>query len=148
MNPLDLYRQAEAQDENPVRLVVLLYQQLIKDLQAAAEAMKSNQVERRTSEIDHALVVLAQLQGTLNKEKGGEVAANLSRFYDLLRTNIMQAQCTANGLLLRDQVANLLILHEAWIEVENSQNPRPRTVSKPAPSSADEHHHSSANWKA
>jgi|SRR5581483_8651827 len=148
MNPLDCYRQTEAQDENPVRLVVLLYQQLIKDLRAASEAMETKQVELRTLEIDHALVVLAQLQGTLNKEKGGEVAANLSRFYDLLRTNIMQAQCTANRRLLQDQVANLLTLHEAWIEVAKSQSAPLKPVTIPAAGTAEEYQHLGTDWKA
>jgi flagellar protein FliS len=113
MNPLECYRQTEAQGENPVQLVVLLYRQLIKDLQSALDAMQADQVERRTAEIDHALVVIAQLQGTLNKEKGGEVAANLGRFYDLLRASLVEAQCTVNRRILQDQIANLLTLHEA-----------------------------------
>jgi len=35
MNPLECYRQTEGQGDNPVQLVVLLYRQLIKDLQSA-----------------------------------------------------------------------------------------------------------------
>ncbi|HZQ67138.1 MAG TPA: flagellar export chaperone FliS [Terriglobales bacterium] len=146
MNPLECYRQAEAQGENPVQLVVLLYQQLIKDLRAAIEAMQESQVERRTAEMDHALVVLAQLQGTLNKEKGGEVAANLSRFYDLLRASIIEAQCSGNSRILKDQVANLLTLHEAWTEVAKSQA-RPPAAPAPAPNETDLQHRVRGDWK-
>jgi len=148
MNPLECYRQTEAQGENPVQLVVLLYRQLIKDLQGALEAMQAGQVERRTAEIDHAMVVLAQLQGTLNKEKGGEVAINLGRFYDLLRASLVEAQCTVNQRILQDQIANLLTLHEAWIEVAQSQTASEKSRPPAAPRDASGEIHINADWKA
>ena len=58
-------------------MVVLLYDQLIKDLRRAAAKM--NDIEARTRELDHALKVLGQLQGTLDLTQG-EVASNLDRF--------------------------------------------------------------------
>lgn len=142
MNPLESYRQSEVQGGSPVQLVILLYEQLIKDLRIAADAMQANNIERRTAEIDHALVVIAQLQGTLNKEKGGEVAANLSRFYDLLRASVMQAQFNAGAQILRDQIGNLLTLREAWIEVARSQAPLPPAQPQPTAASTN------TNWKA
>ena len=148
MNPLECYRQTEGQGDSPVQLVVLLYRQLIKDLQSALQAMQTNQVERRTSEIDHALVVLAQLQGTLNKEKGGDVAANLNRFYDLLRASLVQAQCNANGRILQDQIANLLTLHEAWIEVAQSQITSEQQPAGAGPANTNPQNRVNADWKA
>jgi len=148
MNPLECYRQTEGQGDNPVQLVVLLYRQLIKDLQSALQAMQTNQVERRTSEIDHALVVLAQLQGTLNKEKGGDVAANLNRFYDLLRASLVQAQCNSNGRILQDQIANLLTLHEAWIEVAQSQIASDQQHAGAGPANTNPQNRVNADWKA
>ena len=43
------YRQADAAGSNAVRLVVMLYEQMIQDLSKAAEAIEQNDVRSRSS---------------------------------------------------------------------------------------------------
>lgn len=118
MNADSAYRQDGNQGASPARLVGLLYEQLIKDVRAALVAIEKGEIVRRTNEIDHALVVLCHLQGTLDLEKGGEVARNLDRFYNVLRGKLLEAQVQGSRDILEKQIANLLILRDAWSEVE------------------------------
>jgi len=111
------YVRSSGEGATPLRMVVLLYDQLIKDLRRAAGQM--HDVEGRTSELDHALKVLGQLQGTLDLSQG-EIAANLDRFYSILRVNLLQVQVTKSAVLLKEQISHLLLLREAWAEVERS----------------------------
>src|SRR5579863_2801759 len=60
------YRQAATRGARPLQLVILLYQQAIDDLRRALAALRRNDVEARTREINHALQVIGQLQGTLD----------------------------------------------------------------------------------
>jgi len=113
------YRLSAGHDASPVKLVIILYEQLIKDLRRASEAMARNDVEGRSREIDHALIVLARLQGTLDEVKGADVSRNLNRFYTLLRASLMAASVRHSPEMLNKQIKNLVQLREAWVEVEH-----------------------------
>jgi flagellar protein FliS len=118
MDARSSYREADVRGASPVRLVVLLYEQMILDLTRAVQAMERHDIESRTREINHAITVIGFLQGTLNIEQGGQVAANLLRFYHTLRTALMEAQARASKQVLADQIACLLDVREAWLEIE------------------------------
>jgi flagellar protein FliS len=112
------YRQGLIGTESPVQLVVLLYEQAAKDVREALKALRAGDIEQRTFEIDHALLVVGRLQGTLDMERGGEVAQNLDRFYTMVRARLLQAQIQASEAILEEQMNLLLSLRETWQEVE------------------------------
>jgi flagellar secretion chaperone FliS len=111
------YRQVSAHGASKIRLVIALYDQIAQDLCSAAIAMEQKNIEKRTGEIDHALVVLEQLQGRLDFEEGGDIARNLERFYCLVRTRLLAAQTASSAEILREQVGLLLSVRDAWLEV-------------------------------
>jgi flagellar protein FliS len=123
MDAIQAYRESEITGDNPVRLVVLLYDQLLRDLYRALDAFEKQDIPRRCQELDHALVVLAQLQGTLNLESGGEVAQNLDHFYNLVRDNLLRAGIEGSAAVLEKQWRQILAVREAWLEVERQQAP-------------------------
>ncbi|HLW89276.1 MAG TPA: flagellar export chaperone FliS [Terriglobales bacterium] len=112
------YREAEARGATPVRLVVLLYEQALDDLRHAIAALEKGEIEARTRRINHAIVVIGQLQASLDLEQGGLVARHLERFYHLVRKGLMAAQFEQSARALQEQVSYLLLVHEAWLEVE------------------------------
>src|SRR5690349_1021011 len=91
-DPRAAYREANVRGASAVRLVILLYEQAIQDLQQAAKAMDENNIELRTNRINHALEVVSRLQATLDMERGGQVARNLLAFYESLRADLWKAQ--------------------------------------------------------
>jgi len=124
-----LYRESVVRGASPLRLVVLLYEQMVEDLRRAANAIAENQVETRTHAINHALLVLGHLQGKLNREAGEEVAHNLDRFYNLLRTKLQEAQFQPSIGLLHHQISLLLELRDAWTEADRRETAGSATVS-------------------
>jgi flagellar secretion chaperone FliS len=130
MNPRYAYREDAVRGARPVRLVVLLYEQMIEDLRQAVNAIQQNQIELRTNKINHAILVIGCLQSTLNKEGGGQVAVRLEGFYQQLRGNLTLAQLYASPSILSQQITDLLTLREAWSEVERAEAaaPHPGTV--------------------
>jgi len=135
MNPRSAYREDAVRGASPVRLVVLLYEQMIEDLRQAVNAIKQNNVELRTNKINHAIFVIGCLQSGLNKEAGGQVALNLERFYEQLRGNLANAQFCVSQSILSQQITDLLALREAWSEVERAQAAAPNP--SPVPLTAD-----------
>jgi flagellar secretion chaperone FliS len=119
MNPRTAYREDTARGAHPVRLVVLLYEQIIEDLRQAVNAIAQNNIELRSNKINHAISVIGYLQSSLNKEAGGQVALNLEHFYDQLRGNLVIAQFRMSPAILSQQITDLLTLREAWSAVES-----------------------------
>lgn len=118
MDARSSYREASVRGASPVRLVISLYEQAIEDLRRAVLALEKGAIEVRTRHINHALMVIAQLQGSLDMERGGEVAQNLARFYGLVRAGLAEAHQTQSARLLEQQISQLVLVHEAWLEVE------------------------------
>ena len=120
MDPRHSYREAAGRGASGVRLVILLYEQVIQDLGRAIKAIEENKIELRTREINHALTVIGHLQYTLDMKVGGKVAQNLARFYCTLRADLIEAHARASRSLLQRQIDYLLEMREAWLEVERA----------------------------
>jgi len=121
-DPRIAYRQAAAQGASPVQLVLRLYEQIIEDLRQALKAIEQNRIDLRTNKINHAILVIGHLQSRLNFEAGGEVSQNLDRFYNVLRSSLMEAQFKASSELISARINDLLGLRGAWLEVEKANN--------------------------
>jgi flagellar protein FliS len=118
LNPGLSYRQAAVRGASPVGLVILLYEQIIEDLRRAQAALRDRNVEARTRDINHAMLVLGYLEATLNREQGGTVADNLERFYRQVRAALTQAQATQSSAEIEQQISHLMLVHTAWCEAE------------------------------
>jgi flagellar protein FliS len=118
MDARSSYREATVRGASPVRLVLCLYEQAIEDLRCAVIALEKGDIESRTRAINHALSVIAQLQGSLDMNRGGEVAGNLDRFYGVVRLGLIEAQTQQSVRILEQQISQLATVHEAWLEVE------------------------------
>jgi len=138
MNPGLTYREAAVAGASPVRLVVLLYEQVIEDLRRALAAQKNDAIETRTREINHAILVIGHLEATLNKEQGGRVAEILQHFYRQLRASLTEAQAQQSASLLEKQISLLMQVRDGWLEVERQVRP----AAEPAGAQ------SSADWSA
>lgn len=114
------YHEAAARGASPVRLVILLYEQAIADLGKAVAAHRRGDIEGRTREINHAILVLGQLQMSLDRDQGGQVAQNLERFYRQVRSGLVDAQLKQSPEALEQQISHLMLVHEAWREVERT----------------------------
>src|SRR4051812_24859206 len=86
------YQEAAVRNANSIELVVMLYDILSRDLHGAIEAMESGNIELRTAKLKHGFLALQQLEGSLDLEQGGDFVSNLSRFYSMLRSQMMTAQ--------------------------------------------------------
>jgi len=152
-NPRSTYRENDVRGATAVRLVVLLYEQLVQDLRHALQAIEQNDIEERTKRINHAILVIGHLQSPLDFANGGKVAQDLDHFYNVLRQNLVQVQFHPSRAGLSQQITDLLAVREAWTEVERAEKPlaattvttTPSTVPSGAPSFEPDPVH--AHWK-
>jgi flagellar secretion chaperone FliS len=117
-NPKRAYQENAVRGANPVRLTIMMYEQIMQDLARAEQALQDQQVEQCAQEIGHAVAVIGYLQASLRPEAGPEVARNLGGFYTMLREKLMEAQVRSSRDILEQLRTQLSEVHEAWLKVE------------------------------
>jgi flagellar protein FliS len=127
------YRRAAVQNASSVGLIIILYDLLIQDLRQAMDAIDKRDIEGRAGAIKHAFLVLQQLEGSLDRENGGEAANNLSKFYAVMRARILQAHLKISSEILSEQVGLLLDVRQAWQQVDPAN---PATVASSVPAAS------------
>ena len=112
------YQEAAVRGARPVRLTILLYEQVIQDISRASDAIARKDFESLAREVGHATGVVGYLQATLNREAGATVLRNLASFYTMLREQLMEAQVRHSREILADLRQQMLEVREAWLKVE------------------------------
>ncbi|MGA7560806.1 MAG: flagellar export chaperone FliS [Terriglobales bacterium] len=153
MNIQQSYREAAVRGANPVQLVVRLYEQMIQDMRQVAIAIEQNDIEGRSIRIKHALLVMAHLQSTLDFARGGKVAHDLNHFYDALRQNVVWVQFHPSKRAAAQVITDLLAVREAWMQVEQAENPSTTVADRVVTSGAPDprfdvaHDFAGMDWK-
>jgi len=111
------YQEAAVGNANAIELAIMLYDILARDLHGAIEAMEAGNIELRSAKLKHGFLALQQLEGSLNMDGGGEMAANMSRYYSMLRAQMMKAQIEQDAGVLGELVQLLFSVREAWVEL-------------------------------
>ena len=140
------YQEAAVRNANAIELVIMLYDILARDLYGAVEAMAAGNIEARTAKLKHGLLVLQQLEGTLRMEEGGDFAVTMSRFYSMLRDQMMKSQIQQDPAILREAIQFLFTVREAWVEVNNRMAAEPEATVQTSSAVPDQT--KSANWNA
>ena len=118
LSPKRAYQEAAVRGANPVRLTIMMYEQIMQDVARADQALQEQCVEACAQEIGHAVAVIGYLQATLRPEAGPEVARNLGSFYIMIREKLMEAQVRSSRPLLEQIRLQLTEVHGAWTKVE------------------------------
>ena len=116
------YQEAAVRGARPVRLTILLYEQIIQDMGRASEAIGRKDFEGLAREVAHATGVIGYLQATLNREAGEMVVRNLASFYTMLREQLMEVQVRHSRDILADLRQQMLEVREAWLKVEEDSS--------------------------
>ncbi|RUM88963.1 MAG: flagellar export chaperone FliS [Thermodesulfatator sp.] len=119
----DRYLENLVSTANPVRLVILLYDKAIASLKLAAEVMEKaepspEEINRKYEALGRAGEILAALEGTLDLERGGEIAHNLQEIYQALSVELLRVTARDDPKTVRRMVEVLSDLRRAWAEAE------------------------------
>jgi len=108
------YRKTSIAGASPIGLMIVLFDTLAGDLRRAAVAIRNKDIEKRCKELNHAVLVIGQLESWLDLKSGGEPARNLSRFYAYLRAKMMEASVKQSAEVLDAQIEMILQVRCTW----------------------------------
>lgn len=112
------YRKSAIGGASTIGLMIVLFDTLAGDLRRAATALRNNDIETRCNQLNHAALVLGQLESWVDLKSGGESAQTLSRFYAYLRSKMLEAAGSRSAKLLETQLEMLLHVRTAWHQLD------------------------------
>src|SRR6201988_4682860 len=112
------YRKSAIEGASSIGLIIVLFDTLAGDLRRAAAAIRKNDIEKRGRELDHACLVLGQLESWGDLDKGGASARFLSQFYAYVRGTMMEASVTQSASLLDTQIETIVQVRSAWQKLD------------------------------
>jgi len=145
------YREAASLGASPLGVVVLLYDRLVQDIHASVAAMRSGDTEARSAHVNHALLILQELQGKLDFSAGGVAARQLDAFYRHVRGKLLEAQIRKSAEMLLEQAQALVQVRECWAQIDagaHEATPEPPVPSERAVPLPDAEEALSAGWGA
>ncbi len=117
------YMQTHVITTTPGHLVVMLYDGAITFLEQAKEEIQAKHYDKKGILISQALDIIAELDSSLNAEKGGELARNLHPLYMYCNTRLLMANLKMDTSLV-DEVINILSsFRSAFAEINKVQIP-------------------------
>lgn len=111
-------------DASPTRLVQIMFEHILSHLATARGCMTRiqgdgpfNEVQAKITAIRKALALLVQLNGTLDMERGGQVAANLRSLYEYMMNRLTLANATNDEGLVGEVSGLVAKIKSGWDQI-------------------------------
>ena len=122
------YRQVGVQSglesASPHRLVQMLFDGLLQNLNTAIGALQRGDIEQKGQQIGRAVRILEEgLKGGLNREQGGELAANLGALYDYCVLRLTVANLRNDAQAVEEVLALMSPVAKSWQDIGETPQP-------------------------
>ena len=105
---------ANVETASPHRLIEMLLDGALEKIHFARGCMERREIGPKCEAIDWSLAILDGLSSSLDRERGGEIASNLSGLYEYMMARLVQANAQ-NDLDTLDEVTRLLgEIRQGW----------------------------------
>ena len=102
-------------------VLLMLFDGALKFLKRAKERMAAKDYAEKGILISKALDVVAELQSSLNPQKGGEVAENLRKLYFLCSTKLLTANMNMDQNLIDEVMRMLSGVRDAFAQINTPE---------------------------
>ena len=121
-NPLAAYKETRVKTASPGQLVVMLYDEAVKQCDIALDYLKKDpkknphHIEKLNAALGKVQDVVTELMASLDFEAGGEIAQSLFSLYVWFNREILDANLTKDETRVRAVRDQLFELRGAWAE--------------------------------
>ncbi len=109
------YREMEIHAASPHKLVVIVFEQLVVNLERARIAMERNDIELRVTSLRRARDIVTELLGTLDFEKGGALANQLADLYQYMLYELVDVGMRGDLYTMRKLVNIATLLRDGFV---------------------------------
>ena len=100
-----------------VQLIQMLFDGLIDSLAAAEGQIERKEIQAKGESLSRATRIILGLQGSLDLEKGGEIAANLADLYGYCTRRLMHANLKNDVDAVQEVKRLISEIRDAWSQV-------------------------------
>jgi flagellar protein FliS len=111
------YRDTLVESRSPLELVAMLYDGLIRSVTQARDALARGDLREKHMAQSRALRVLHELQHTLDRERGGELAKQLEALYIYVSTRLLEANVNKEMDGYDEALRLMTPLRDAWVQI-------------------------------
>jgi len=120
-NPYQAYTDGSIFSDNPMNLVIALYQGALDATNQAENAVRAGDIPTRTRAINKAISILTELLVSLDLERGGEIGQNLKRLYSYMQVQLLNAHVRQVPEPIAEVSKLLATLLDGWRTVGKAQ---------------------------
>ncbi len=106
--------QCGVEGASPHRLIQMLMEGVLQRLAEAKGAMQRRLVAEKGEAIGKAITILSGLNDSLNKDVGGEMAANLDDLYDYMQRRLLEANLQDDEGIIDEVVVLMKTIKSGW----------------------------------
>jgi len=110
------YRDVEVLSSSPERVILLLYDRLLVSLKRGAHCIRSKDVEGKHESLGRAKDILYELMGSLDHDRGGQLASRLASLYAFWVREITEAGRALDESRLTRVSGMVAELHGSWTQ--------------------------------
>lgn len=122
-NPLNAYREVSVRTATQGKLIVMLYDEAVKQLDLAISLLDGK--TRALDKVHNALIktqdIITELMAGLDFDRGGEIARNLMSLYVFFNEKIREGNLKKDVEPLTQVRAFVADLRSAWVQIANSR---------------------------
>lgn len=115
------YKQIQVKTASREKLLIMLYQGCVKFLKLAKKSIKVEDIEGANNYIIKSQDIIRELMNTLDRKKGGEVAANLYSIYDFIYRQLIEANVNKDVEKIEVIEDMMLELLDSWKQISRSK---------------------------
>ena len=116
-NGVQSYRKTNITTSDPVKLIIMCYEGAIDSLKLAKQKIREEDYEKKAKAIIKAQDVIDELICSLDLEKGGAIASNLSSLYNYMLRRILHGDVNRDIGAIDEVIGMLTELLSAWRDV-------------------------------
>jgi flagellar protein FliS len=114
MNGIAAYKDNVVATQTRAGLVVKLYEGAIRYLRLSLEELDAGRLVEKAKLVNRAAAVVEELNGALDRNNGGEIAANLHSLYVFMLKHLLQANIQNDAGKIQDVISLLEELNKGW----------------------------------
>jgi flagellar protein FliS len=115
------YRQAGVMTSDPQKLVLMCYEEAIRNLKIAKAMYVSHEYEEKAKALIKAQNFICALNSALDFNRGGEIASSLQSLYNYMMHRLTEADLKRDLKAMDHIIWMLMELKSGWEEIMNGR---------------------------